>query len=96
MQGTVKWFNPVKGFGFITPEEGWNDIFVHITALNGLKVYEGDVISYDLVDWRKGQEASNVAMVTRNPNPVQRSFRPRAEGDSYHGAHQDEDFAQAA
>jgi len=51
--GTVKWFNPTKGFGFITPDEGGADVFVHISAveqsgLNGLN--EGQKVNYDLQD----------------------------------------------
>lgn len=51
-QGTVKWFNPTKGFGFIQPDEGGDDVFVHVTAveqagLNGLD--EGQKVNYELV-----------------------------------------------
>ena len=51
--GTVKWFNPKKGYGFIAPEEGDKDIFVHITAVQaaGMKMLvEGQKISYDAED----------------------------------------------
>ena len=52
-QGTVKWFNTQKGYGFINPDEGENDVFVHITAvqnsgLNGLN--EGQKVTYELED----------------------------------------------
>ena len=49
--GTVKWFNPKKGFGFINPKEGGQDVFVHITALerSGIKsLNEGQQVSYEL------------------------------------------------
>ncbi|HIF25905.1 MAG TPA: cold-shock protein [Micavibrio sp.] len=49
--GTVKWFNPTKGFGFIVPDEGGNDVFVHISAVEraGMKTLnEGQKISYEL------------------------------------------------
>lgn len=49
--GTVKWFNPTKGFGFITPEEGGNDIFVHISAVeqSGMgTLNEGQKVNYEL------------------------------------------------
>lgn len=49
--GTVKWFNPKKGFGFINPKDGGQDVFVHITALerSGIKILnEGQQVSYEL------------------------------------------------
>ena len=60
-QGTVKWFNNAKGFGFIQPDEGGNDVFVHITALHASGVEtlkEDDAVSYDLVDGRDGRSAA--------------------------------------
>ncbi|MBQ1688543.1 MAG: cold shock domain-containing protein [Lachnospiraceae bacterium] len=62
MEGTVKWFNAKKGFGFITDEEG-NDVFVHFSALNmeGFKVLEdGEKVTFDVVDSEKGPQAANV------------------------------------
>lgn len=66
--GTVKWFNPDKGFGFIEPKGGGGDVFVHITAversgLTGLK--EGDTIKYELqMDERRGKSsAENLQIV---------------------------------
>ena len=61
--GTVKWFNPVKGFGFITPEEGDKDVFVHITAveaagLDGLQ--EGQKIKFETESDAKGVKAVNL------------------------------------
>lgn len=76
-QGVVKWFNATKGFWFIAPDGGGADVFVHITALDGLRVDEGDIVAFDLQEGRKGQEAVNVSMVTKNPNPpMRRSFNP--------------------
>lgn len=60
--GTVKWFNASKGFGFITDEEG-KDVFVHFSALqmDGFKVLdEGDKVEFDVVDGEKGPQATNV------------------------------------
>ena len=60
--GTVKWFNAKKGFGFISDEDG-NDVFVHFTAVNmdGFKVLEdGDKVTFDVVDGEKGPQAANV------------------------------------
>ena len=60
--GTVKWFNSQKGFGFITPEDGGNDVFVHISAVEraGLSTLnEGQKVSFDLVpDRRTGKSAA--------------------------------------
>lgn len=56
--GTVKWFNTTKGFGFIKPEDGGNDVFVHISALEraGLSGLEDNQpVSYELVEDRRGR-----------------------------------------
>ena len=64
--GTVKWFNPLKGFGFIQPDQGGSDAFVHISALEeaGMKTLnEGARISYDLETSRQGKtSAINLAL----------------------------------
>ena len=59
--GTVKWFNPIKGFGFIQPDDGSKDAFVHISAveragLSGLR--EGQKVEYDLVPGRDGKSSA--------------------------------------
>ena len=59
--GTVKWFNATKGFGFIEPDEGGNDVFVHISAvqnagMDGLN--EGQKVSYELEQGRNGKTAA--------------------------------------
>jgi CspA family cold shock protein len=62
--GTVKWFNDAKGFGFITPEGGSKDCFVHYSAIqgNGFKtLVEGDRVEFDLVLGAMGPSAENVA-----------------------------------
>ena len=62
--GTVKWFNDAKGFGFITPESGEKDVFVHFSAIQagGFKsLVEGQRVSFDMTDGDKGPQASNVA-----------------------------------
>jgi cold shock protein len=64
--GTVKWFNDAKGFGFITPENGDKDCFVHYSAISGSgfrSLVEGERVEYDLVDGAKGPAAANVAKV---------------------------------
>jgi len=67
-KGTVKWFNSAKGYGFIQPEEGESDVFVHITAVQeaGLAGLEDNqVVEYELVDGRDGRKsAGNLKLVT--------------------------------
>ncbi len=60
--GTVKFFNGSKGFGFITPDDGGKDVFVHINGLNGISIDEGDKVSYDVEEGQKGLNAVNVQM----------------------------------
>ena len=62
-QGTVKWFNPQKGFGFIQPEDGGKDVFVHISAVEaaGLRsLNEGQKVSYDITTERGKDAATNL------------------------------------
>ena len=63
--GIVKWFNGRKGFGFIEPEDGGNDVFVHVTALkdSGIKfLNEGDKVSYELVENRGRMAAGSLSL----------------------------------
>ena len=62
-EGTVKWFNDTKGFGFITPDDGGRDCFVHHSAIQGSgykTLAEGERVSFDAVDGQKGPAAENV------------------------------------
>lgn len=64
--GTVKFFNSEKGFGFITPEEGGNDVFVHYSAIQSQgfrSLDEGQRVEYEVGEGRKGPEAQNVKVV---------------------------------
>lgn len=60
-QGTVKFFNATKGFGFITPSAGGQDIFVHISGLVD-EIRENDVVSYEVQNGPKGLNAFNVRL----------------------------------
>ena len=62
-KGTVKWFNPTKGYGFIEPQAGGNDVFVHISAVEraGLTTLnEGQVVEYEVVANRGKESADNL------------------------------------
>ncbi|MDR2219580.1 MAG: cold-shock protein [Methylobacillus sp.] len=64
--GIVKWFNDAKGFGFITPDEGGDDLFAHFSAIvaTGYKsLKEGDKVSFDVTEGPKGKQASNIQKV---------------------------------
>ena len=61
--GTVKWFNESKGFGFITPEDGSKDVFVHFSAISseGFRTLaEGQQVTFDVEEGPKGPQAQNV------------------------------------
>ncbi|SFN92531.1 cold shock protein (beta-ribbon, CspA family) [Formivibrio citricus] len=61
--GTVKWFNDSKGFGFITPDEGGDDLFAHFSAIqsNGFKTLaENQRVTFDVTTGPKGKQASNI------------------------------------
>ena len=63
-RGTVKWFNDEKGYGFIQPENGGSDLFVHFRQVNGnggrVTLYEGQSVTYEVGQGQKGPQAENV------------------------------------
>ena len=61
-KGTVKFFNQSKGFGFIAPDDGGKDIFVHASGLNGDDLNEGDKVEYEVEETKKGLSAINVSI----------------------------------
>ena len=68
--GTVKWFNDAKGFGFIEPDEGGDDVFAHFSAIQmeGFRTLkEGGKVSFEIVQGPKGQLAQNIAALVRTP-----------------------------
>jgi CspA family cold shock protein len=70
-QGTVKWFNEEKGFGFISPEDGSEDVFVHHTGIAGSgfkSLEEGEKVTYEVTQGRKGLQAVNVSKGALRPD----------------------------
>lgn len=62
-KGTVKFFNVAKGFGFIAPESGGKDVFVHTNDLGGAVLQEGSKVEFDIVEGKRGPQASGVKVI---------------------------------
>ena len=85
VEGTVKWFNARKGYGFLTPdgaEEGENnDIFVHFSniEMEGFKsLYENDRVTFEVAEGEKGKEAKSVVVIEHAPRPPRRRRSDKA------------------
>jgi CspA family cold shock protein len=63
-QGTVKWFSQDKGYGFITPDDGSDDVFVHFSGIAGegfKSLEEGEAVNYEVTEGKRGLQATNVS-----------------------------------
>lgn len=72
-KGTVKWFNNAKGYGFILPEDGANDIFAHFSAITmeGYKTLKaGQEVIFDIIQGEKGLHAINITPLVKSDIPV--------------------------
>lgn len=77
--GTVKWFDPEKGFGFIAQDDGGADLFVHRSAVGFAGLNDGDKVEYEIGFGPKGENATNVVVTEASNNP------PRQRRDSFGG-----------
>jgi cold shock protein len=71
MKGEVKWFSNEKGYGFITPEDGSNDVFVHYSVIQSTgyrTLPEKAIVEFEMVDGPKGKQATSVTLVEQNPS----------------------------
>jgi CspA family cold shock protein len=62
-EGTVKFFNETKGFGFIKPNDGGPDVFVHVSDLNGVQLRENDKVTFEVKNGKKGLNAVNITVI---------------------------------
>ena len=82
--GTVKWFNGRKGYGFIEPDDGENDVFVHVTAVkdSGLNVLnEGDKVSFELVENRGRMAAEKLSLTDSEEAPAEEAEAEETEAE---------------
>jgi CspA family cold shock protein len=72
--GTVKWFNDAKGFGFITPDNGGEELFAHFTAIqaSGFRTLkEGQKVTFEVVNGPKGKQAQHISVLESNSTVLQ-------------------------
>ena len=83
MQGKVKWFNESKGYGFITPDDGEKDLFVHFSEIQGegfKTLREGDEVNFEEGQGQKGPQATNVQKVQFREIKILKYITGRSEG----------------
>ena len=65
-QGTVKWFNKIKGYGFIAPQNGSKDVFIHISAVESAGIYdlkEGQEVNYEIAEHKGKESATDIKLI---------------------------------
>ena len=92
MEGTVKWYNLKKGYGFIKADSG-EDCFVHFSALNGAMLRENDRVSFEVVDTERGKQAQKVKLLQKGSEIKGEKGSDRKKGNDDAGQ-ESEDFGE--